>query len=161
MSSYDAFGSAFWGRDFGTLRGQHCDVIEAVDSITALQTGLTAVLQLSLSLVAPVVMRIPTKFKRLYDKLDAGLDGVVDDICPASRLEETSGVGDVVHILCTFNLTSALVVETHLLYIGSKHREKTFAAHVHHVPRRNSLPSTQGYVNGNGCYILIGATLPS
>ncbi|EPS95223.1 hypothetical protein FOMPIDRAFT_1019585 [Fomitopsis schrenkii] len=77
---YDAFGSASLGRDFGTLCGKHSYVVEAVDSIRNLQAGFAVALQLSLSLVFPVALRIPTTFQSLHKKLDAGLNGIVGEL---------------------------------------------------------------------------------
>lgn len=101
------------GRDFGTLCGKHSYVVEAVDSIRNLQAGFAVALQLSLSLVFPVALRIPTTFQSLHKKLDAGLNGIVGEVCTAALLKDTSGVADVVDLLCTFNFAPTLGVEIH------------------------------------------------
>lgn len=77
--------------------------MEAVDSISALQTSFAAVLQFALGLVVPAALRVPTTFRRVYNKLQSALNGVVDEVSVTSRLKEDAGDADgssMIDFLC-------------------------------------------------------------
>ncbi|KAH9928826.1 cytochrome P450 [Fomitopsis serialis] len=86
--SFDTFGVTGFGRDFGTLRGEHNTVMSAIDAFSGMKADFAGCSQFILGLVFPLVLRFPTAFRRISDQFDAGMSDVVNEILAEAREEK-------------------------------------------------------------------------
>ena len=88
-----------------------------------------AVLQFAIGLVVPAALRVPTTFRRVYNKLQSALNGVVDEVSVKSPLKEDAGDAggsSMIDFLCAPDFPLSLAIDcAYWLLAAGAGREKS------------------------------------
>ncbi|TFY68884.1 hypothetical protein EVJ58_g742 [Rhodofomes roseus] len=85
--SLDTIGIAGFSHDFGTLHGKHSEVASTFDAFGTLKPTLIGGVQFIIGLVFPWILKIPTPFRRLVNKLNANMGEIAQELLENTRKE--------------------------------------------------------------------------
>ncbi|KZT67044.1 cytochrome P450 [Daedalea quercina L-15889] len=85
--SLDTIGIAGFSHDFGTLHGKHSTVASTFDAFGTLKPTLLGGMQFIIGLVFPWVLKIPTPFRKLVNKLNTHMGEIAQELLENTRKE--------------------------------------------------------------------------
>ncbi|KAH9928825.1 cytochrome P450 [Fomitopsis serialis] len=85
--SLDTIGIAGFSHDFGTLQGKHSTVANTFDAFGTLKPSLLGGMQFAIGMVFPWVLKIPTGFRRLVNKLNENMGEIAQELLENTRKE--------------------------------------------------------------------------
>ena len=83
----DTVGIAGFSHDFGTLQGKHSAVASTFDAFGSLKPGLLSGMQFIIGLVFPWVLKLPTGFRKLVNKLNVHMGEIAQELLENTRKE--------------------------------------------------------------------------
>ncbi|EPS95222.1 hypothetical protein FOMPIDRAFT_87477 [Fomitopsis schrenkii] len=85
--SLDTVGIAGFSHDFGTLQGKHSAVASTFDAFGSLKPGLLGGVQFIIGLVFPWVLKLPTGFRKLVNRLNVHMGEIAQELLENTRKE--------------------------------------------------------------------------
>lgn len=90
--SLDTIGIAGFSHNFGALEGKYSAVAEAFDSFGGSPPSGLAIILPVLSPVLPLLMKIPTRRRRMFDHLHKSMEEIAEKLLERSRKEKEAGI---------------------------------------------------------------------